>query len=298
VAITSQLDEITFIDGGAFTTSDKFKYTWTPLLTTSASSGEVDTFLAQMAGPLDIAKNLNPDGKPRVMAAMLSGTFETAFPNGPSPDGADASKKAAGPPPGHLAKGLKETSVLLAGDADFMADHFSVETVNMFGRAINQPINDNLIFVLNAAEFLSGNQDLISIRSRGTFSRPFTTVVGLQQAAQVKYQAQEKQLSAQLEAVQKRLQELQSSHGPKAPTEGQSPRVILTPEVLQEVEKFREEERQTQVQLREVRKVLRQDIENLGRALLAINLLAMPILVALIGFTSYYRRIKRSGGRS
>jgi hypothetical protein len=32
--------------------------------------------------------------------------------------------------------------------------------------------------------------------------------------------------------------------------------------------------------------------------LLAINLLAMPILVALIGFTSYYRRIKRSGGRS
>ncbi|MBI4084012.1 MAG: Gldg family protein, partial [Candidatus Lambdaproteobacteria bacterium] len=300
--VTSQLEEVTLIDTGAFKAGEKFKYTFTPLLTTSAASGQVDGVLAQMAGPLDIMRNLKPDGQPRVVAAIISGTFDTAFPNGPIPEQSDpgfdekAKEEAikSGPPKGHLAKGERPTSVILVGDADFMADQFSVQTVNLLGRPIIQPINDNVILVLNAVEFLSGNQNLIGIRSRGKFSRPFTTVLSLQQEAQSRYQVQEEQLSQRLEQVQKRLAELESSKT----TGGESQRFILTPEMLKEVEKFREEERQTQQALREVRKVLRQDIEELGNRLLLTNLLAMPLFVLIFGFVIITRRIRKSGGKT
>ena len=301
--MTSQLEEVTLIDSGAFTTTDTFKYQMTPLLTTSAASGVVDNILAQMGGPLDVSKNLKPDGIPRVTAALITGTFDTVFPRGPIPQEGDpdfdpdkkAAAEKAGPPAGHLAQGQKPTSVLLIGDADFIGDQFSVEIVSMFGQRMAQPINDNLVFVLNAIEYMSGNQNLISIRSRGKFSRPFTTVLALQQEATSKYQAQEEQLSKRLEEVQKRLAELESAKGG---TKAESGRLILTPEMVKEVERFREEERETQRELREVRKVLRQDIENLGRTLLALNLLLVPILVAVVGFIGFYRRTKRSGGRT
>ncbi|MCZ6748355.1 MAG: GldG family protein [SAR324 cluster bacterium] len=298
--ITSQLEEVTFMDGGFFEPAEDFRYTFTPLLTSSSDSGTIDNFMAQMAGPIDISRTLEVDGKERVMAALITGTFETVFPNGPrktqqelAGDPGTAPEDAAGPPEGHLDRVEQENSIMVVGDADFMHDQFSVQRVSLFGRPIIQPINDNLIFLLNAVEFMSGSRDLIDIRSRGTFSRPFTTVLDLQQAAQEKYQQQEKQLSDQLEQVRERLSKLETAQGEEG-----NQRVILTPEILAEVEQFREEERRTQKALREVRKVLWQDIENLGRTLLALNLLAVPLLVAIIGFAGYYRRVKRSGGRN
>ena len=49
--------------------------------------------------------------------------------------------------------------------------------------------------------------------------------------------------------------------------------------------------------LRDVRRLLREDIDSLGNTLLAVNMLVMPILVALLGFVIIYRRTKRSGGK-
>ena len=73
----------------------------------------------------------------------------------------------------------------------------------------------------------------------------------------------EKLLLSQLEEVQQRLNSLLESAGEQGQSE-----VILPQEVQVEIEKFREEERQTRRKLREVRKILRQDIERLGEGLL------------------------------
>ncbi|MEL0329728.1 MAG: hypothetical protein VXB74_13840, partial [Deltaproteobacteria bacterium] len=53
---------------------------------------------------------------------------------------------------------------------------------------------------------------------------------------------------------------------------------------------FREQERQTRRELREVRKILRQDIEELGNNLLLANLLVVPGFVGLFGFLIYRHR--------
>ncbi len=293
--ITSQLESLTMPDAGAFSTGEGFKYTFTPLLTSSKNSGTVDRISVRMArGPLDLAKDLKIDGKPRVLSALVTGKFESAYPGGPppppEPEKGKKPRKIVRKLP-HLAKAEKESSLLLVGDTDFIADRFSVRTINFFGQTVYSPLNDNLNFMLNAVEFLVGNQDLIHIRSRGRLSRPFTRVAELQVSAQKKYQRQEKELSDSLRQVRERLEALQSRE-----QDGQ--KVLLNAAQIAEIKKFRLEEGRTRKALREVRKVLRQDIETLGNRLLLTNLLAVPFLVALFGFVTIIRRTMRSGGKS
>ncbi len=296
LAFTSELEEVTLIDAGAFRTAKDFKYTFTPVFWSSKQSGLVDQATVRFASPLDIAKQLKTDDTERVLAGLMTGKLASAFPEGPP--------KAAPPPkdrkPGdkqnaqpekprkhtHLAAAEQETSVLLVGDADFLADRFSIQLVNFFGNQVAQPLNDNLNFVLNAVEFMTGSQDLIHIRSRGQLSRPFTRLQELQVKAAVKYQQQEQQLSKRLEEVKRKVTELESQKQP-----GQ--KLVLSPAQLEEVNKFRREEAGVRTQLREVRRVLRQDIDNLGNWLLAVNLLLLPLVVAVAGFAVILRRSRR-----
>jgi ABC-type uncharacterized transport system involved in gliding motility auxiliary subunit len=293
LAITSELEEITLIDAGSFRPAKDFKYTFTPLFTSSQDSGLVDLATARFMGPLEISRELKTDNQARVLAALMTGKLATAFPAGP-PKAPPAQGKKAEPakpddkPYKHpfLAAAEKETSVLLVGDADFIADRFSVQVVSFFGNQVAQPINDNLSFVLNAVEFMTGSQDLIHIRSRGQLSRPFTRLQAIQVRAAVRYQLQEQLLSKRLDEVKRKLTELETQKQP-----GQ--KLILSPAQLEEVNKFRREEAQVRQQLREVRRVLRQDIDNLGNWLLALNLLLMPLVVAGVGVAVILRRARR-----
>ena len=65
-----------------------------------------------------------------------------------------------------------------------------------------QPINQNIVFASNVLEFISGSPDLISIRSRGTFSRPFERVEQIEQEAQAKWFNVEKELTRKIQQVQ------------------------------------------------------------------------------------------------
>lgn len=293
--ITSQLEQLTIPDAGAFSTDEGFKYSFTPLLSSSTTSGVVDRITVRMSPPLALAKSVKPDGKVRVLAALLTGTFDSAFPQGAPPPpmeedgkGKKVARKIERKLP-HLAKAKVESSVLLMGDSDFMQDRFTVRTINFFGQQVYQPINDNMSFVLNSVEALIGSQELIHIRSRGRLGRPFTKISELQVNAQRRYKEREQKLSDALEEVRERLEALEErKKGAK--------QVLLNPAQLAEIKSFRMEEADTKRALREVRKVLRQDIEFLGNTLLLINLLAVPLLVGMAGFFTIIRRSRRSGG--
>ena len=230
--------------------------------------------------------------------AITSGIFSTAFPEGqPDKEKNESDDSAAGDDSEeekalkhkHLNVAEKRNSILLFSDVDFLSDQFSVQKINFLGQSIIQPTNDNLNLMLNAAEHLSGNEALMSIRSRGRFSRPFIRLLAMQQQAQMRYQEEERQLLSQLDEVQQRLNNLLESAGEKGQKE-----VILPKEVQQEIEQFREEELQTRRKLREVRKILRQDIEQLGQGLLLLNMLLVPLIVGIIGVVVYrYRTQKR-----
>jgi ABC-type uncharacterized transport system involved in gliding motility auxiliary subunit len=104
-----------------------------------------------------------------------------------------------------------------------------------------------------------------------------------------KFQEREQFLTQRLDEVKKKLDTLESQK-----QAGQ--KLVLTPSQIQEVKRFRGEEAQVRGELREVRKVLRQDIETLGNVLLAVNLLFVPVIVMVFGFVVIARRSSRRGG--
>src|SRR6185436_16443295 len=103
-------------------------------------------------------------------------------------------------------------------------------------------INGNLPFAQSLVEQMSGDSNLIGVRSRATMNRPFTVVKKMQAQAEEDYRAKIKQLEQELSTTQQRLNELQ-----KTKETGQ--RFIMSPEQQKEVANFRKKEGEVKKQL-------------------------------------------------
>jgi ABC-type uncharacterized transport system involved in gliding motility auxiliary subunit len=289
---TAQLDSLWFIEAGSFSVKAVGNVKVTPLVETSALAGEVQSMAIGFAQPDEIARQITPSGK-KTVAALIQGKLKSAFPNGapkdPEPekkDGAVAPSPTPAPtsPAGsHLSESKESSTIILVADTDWLMDDYSVRRIRIPGLNAAEPLNDNLSFGSNSLEFLSGSQDLISIRGKGTSIRPFTVVRQMEVEANQKYQEQLVALEARISEVQKKLTDLQGKK-----TEGN--RLVASPEVAKAIEDFRKQEAQMRAERRAIRKALREDIERLGNVLLAFNLLASPALLIGIGFWYNKRR--------
>jgi TolA-binding protein len=126
---------------------------------------------------------------------------------------------------------------------------------------------------------LSGDSNLIGVRSRATMSRPFTVVRAMQLKAEENYRTKIKQLEDALQMTQQKVNELQASK-----EQGQQ-RFILSPEQQHELERFRVQETETRRELKALRKNLRRDIDSLENRLKWVNILGMPLIVTITGIT-------------
>src|SRR5439155_4407070 len=82
-----------------------------------------------------------------------------------------------------------ETAVILIGDADMLYDQFCVSVENFFGQKIIRPRNGNLNLAQSVVEQMSGDSNLIGIRSRASLSHPFTKLVKMQAEAEATYRS-------------------------------------------------------------------------------------------------------------
>jgi len=274
--ITSGLDNMLLPVCGVITKKKSCKLGFEPLIHSSKDSDLVNVFIVSM-GTDYVRRQITPTGKEYPISVMLRGRFKTAFPNGP-PKGIN--KK------GYIKEERGKSTVIIIADSDFISDDFYVQKTNLLGFVIKRIFNDNLNFFLNACEFLTGNQDLISLRTRGKFERPFTAVLKLKAKAQEKWLEKEKELEKQVEVVNKRLEELQKK-------KKESERFILSPAQEREIEKFRQQKIRIQHELRDVKKKLRADIERLGLILKFVNIVLMPIIICIFGISfAVYRQRK------
>ena len=234
-------------------------------------------------GSAGVRRNFKPAAAPLDLAIRLTGTFKTAFPDGQPRDPAEtnAVRQAAAP-------ALKEgsSSVILVGDADMLYNRFCIDELPIFGTTVQRPKNDNVNFFLNAIEQLSGSSDLIGIRSRGRFDRPFGRVDALEEKARDAWQIREEMLVQELQRARQQLAELQDQ-------KDQSQKQILSKEQKDAIARFRLEEIRINRQLKDVRKSLRSDIEKLGYKVKFINLALMPICISLVGIVAGFRRKRR-----
>jgi ABC-type uncharacterized transport system involved in gliding motility auxiliary subunit len=240
----------------------------------------VDSSLATVSGD-GATKNFQPGGKNLPLALRLSGRFKTAFPDGkpvdktakpkPAPAGAQAAEPA-------LKEAAKESSVVLVGDVDMLQDGAAVDVQEVFGRRVVVPSNGNLAFAQGLVEQLAAGDDLLSLQSRAAAFRPLTVVREMEADAQKQYFGKIKSLEDDLQKTTENLQKLQKSQGA-----GAKGAQILTPEQQAEMESFRKKVAETRMELKELRKNLRQDAERLVFLTKVANIALMPILVALLG---------------
>ncbi len=264
--------------------------TLTPLITLGPDAGSMSAAEAAMGAAMGFS-SFRKEEAPMYLALRLQGRFKTAYPDGrpgTNPDQPNELPGAQQRKP-HLAESVKETAVVLVADSDVLFDAFAARRLPMFGRGVYQLMNDNINFAANLAGQLTGGEALISLRGRGSFERPFHRVLALQNQAQERWRQEELKLQEQLRLTQMRIDELQTSK-----TDDQ--KLIVSPEQKQEIENFRRQLADTRAQLKEVRKNLRREIEDLGLRLKIINIAAMPAVVILFGLARGWRRRVRARG--
>ncbi len=286
---TAQLKSTMFVEAGSIAKREGSDLTFTPLVETSAQTGDIASMMLQFAQPDDVTKQITPTGK-KTIAALVTGKFKTAFPNGaPAEDkpADDAAKKDTAKKEEPKADGLKESkstsTLFVIADTDWLFDDYSVRKMNFFGQTAAEPFNDNLAFAANTIEFLGGSQDLISIRGKGASIRPFDVVLKMQTEAQKQYQAQLNELDKRLQEVQTKLSQLQTK-------KGEGNRLIASPEMAKEIEEFQKQQRAANSERRQIRLKLTENIDALENKLLLVNLLATPILVLAFGLVFYRSR--------
>jgi ABC-type uncharacterized transport system involved in gliding motility auxiliary subunit len=267
--ITSSLENLVLPWAGAFRITSQEGIKVETLLKSSSRSQLIEDVKVKFGGgePDALLRNFVPGGEVYPLAVRLQGKLKSNY--------------AESQRPGVLKEAESSANILLVSDVDMLSDRFSVQVQRIFGTKVAQPINDNLNFFLNSVENLLGSDDLVSIRSRGQFSRPFTVVELMEAQAQQRWQLEEMTLQAELNAANQRLSELQS----KADSNQ-----ILSKAVIEEIEKFKANRRDAQKRLREVRKNLRQDIEGLGQRLFLLNTFLVPVLLVLLAVGLSYRK--------
>jgi gliding motility-associatede transport system auxiliary component len=260
-------------------------YTFETLVDSSEDAAVVDAFKAFL-GADAVKKDFVPAKKRFNVIVRVRGTFKTAFPDGPpKPENSDTPPVDETKYP-QLKDGKKPATLVIVSDADMLADNFYVQRRNFFGMAVSEMYNDNLNFLSNSSEILTGSDELIGLRSRGKIERPFTVVLNLKKRAKAQWLDKEKELVQQIEETNRKLKQLESE-------KDASQKEIISPQQEAEVIKFREQKQQISRELKQVRKNLRADIETLGATLKGLNIFLMPLLVSIVGFCfAVYRQRK------
>jgi ABC-type uncharacterized transport system involved in gliding motility auxiliary subunit len=276
--VTGSIDNIWLPMCGAFTGEPAAGLKETVLLSSSKESELVDGMMASMGGA-GILNGFKPSGVNYKLAVRLTGKFKTAFPDGKPQDksGGDATNQVAKAADDSLKESKAETSVVLLGDSDMLADDFSLRKMDSpFGPMVSE-MNANLTLAQNLVEQMAGDSNLIGVRSRATLNRPFTLIKKMEAEAEAQGQAKIDELQQSLQDAQQKLGELQQQKQDK------DQRLILSPEQKAEIENFRKKQAEVSRELKQAQKDLRKEVVGVETRLTWLNILAMPFGVTVAG---------------
>ncbi len=268
--VTTELGTINAAMPGRISLAQSSNATFEPLLTSSSASAMMPasrfTFLPD---PSSLQNGFTPGGESLVIAARIGGELPSAFPDREGET--------------HLAASAENVNLIVVADVDMLSDHLWVQVQNFFGQQVANAFASNGAFVVNALENLAGSSDLIAVRSRGTFARPFTKVDELRVDAEARFKQTEQRLQQELAETESRLGELQS-------TREDTGSLLLTSEQQDEIDRFVDQRASIRKELRAVQRGLDQDIENLGTLLKIINIALVPLLLTVATLFAWWRR--------
>ncbi|MCG8598816.1 MAG: Gldg family protein [Verrucomicrobiales bacterium] len=309
--MTNMLNQLNMLTPGAFEINPKDGVEVDRLVLSSKNNQLVGSFDAdptQEGGSDRIRENFESHDQRRALVARLTGEFKTAFPEG-NPANAEENEEEAESENEEKKDEEKEEAkeeaedflkqstapgrVLLIADVDFIYDANVVRRNQIPGLNIVIPemLNENLTLVQNAAEQMSGDPDLIKVRSRTTVRRPFTRQNEWYREAQEKYEDEVKDFREKAKEAETRLNEIVSQ------TPENIDQALLSPEVQSELRKLQEQEIQFRKRERELQKEVTREFRRKLATYKFGNALLMPALVIIFGIGLAIVRRKRIAAR-
>ncbi len=281
--VTAGLSNVNVATAGFLTPSKGATTRFESILQSSAEAEPMPAErFAMLFDPSSLRDGFKPTGQRYTIAARVTGNVKTMFPGGPPTGVTLASGQTA------LKESAKPLNLIVFADTDMLSDFMWVHEQNFFGQTVAQAWASNGDLVLNALDNLSGSTDLISVRGRATFTRPFERVEALRRVADDRFRAKEQELEQQLRDTEDKLGALQSKRSDKSS-------IILTPEQEKELDQFQEEKLNIRKQLRAVRAGLDQEIKGLGTEIKIVNIVVVPFLFAMaVLLFAIWRRRQRA----
>jgi ABC-type uncharacterized transport system involved in gliding motility auxiliary subunit len=314
--VTQDLGTVSVLHAGAFTGKvakglkrvDLFSTSTNAMrLATQTSAGTATNATAVLPLPRfsaaqdKIARTFKGSGKSSVLAVKLRGAFATAFPEGdpaalpPSDANATAPKDTAF----KVARKGTTPVVVLVGDVDLLNDQLAAQPMqDAFGQFVGFR-NSNFAFVMNLADFLTGDQDLIRVRSQTQRDRPLELLDRMLEKATRRMQKDIDLLEEELTAADKKVQQVKGKLNEQvrqllATGGGQ---LQVSQADIKKLEDSQDAEEAAQVKarktIREKKNELREEIDKLKFRIKWANILIMPALVAIFGLlvaTARHRR--------
>lgn len=296
--IVADLGEVTVLFPGVLKTvqpeSDKSspELKHIPLLMTSKEGNRwtiEDSYELMMPNYGAFMRRFRDGTEPVVMGYMVTGNFKSAFPQGIEVPNESAEENAdPNEPQSKIVTGLAEATepgaVVVIADVDFLSDVVAYQRT-FFGLAT---VGDNSTLLLNALENLSGSNRLISIRSRGSYERPFTVVNDIEIKAEEETLDETRKIEAQIQGFQTQLNEKLQS------LQKENKGELINQTILDEKKDIELKLRDAEKRLRDIKMQKRQRVEKLKGKVRFICTVPGPICVLLIAVgLGLYRSVKR-----
>ncbi len=311
--ISSELNEVQMLFPGVLrplpmddTAENAEKIERTPLIQTTdqGNAWTVDSLFEVRMG-MDASRLMQhfTDGDKSVAVAYaLKGHFTSAYPNGievkdeeakddtTASESDDAKNKEKQPPKTHKLTGLTETAegeqsvVAVFADVDFLTDSLAYSR-SFFGMAAVR--GDNSALLMNTIESLSGSADLLAIRSRGNYQRPFKVIDDIEAQAEAETAEKIAEINARIAGFQNELQEITSQV-----KQGQEE--LIGAEILKKKKELELKIHEAQGELRRVQQRRREKIEAKESELMKISTAAAPTAILLLAIVlSIQRNVRR-----
>jgi ABC-type uncharacterized transport system involved in gliding motility auxiliary subunit len=266
--VSAQLEKLNVSSAGSLGLSEGSALSLEVLAQSSSIAMLEDTQTVRLAelSPENLRKTFKPTGESYIIAARFSGILKSAF----------AAKSA----PKQLMQSIKPAQIVVVADTDILTDRLWVQEQNFLGTASYTDFANNGEFIMNIVDHFSGDDNLISLRTRGVAARPFERIEKIQRSAVLRYQDTQRELQIQLERLNTELQALQTNESQAVDDKSKQL-------AIQRIQKDKAAIRQ---QLRNVQHQLNKDIDEMITEIKVFNILLVPGFVALVAFLYAWRR--------
>ena len=290
--IAANLNQVRILFAGTLQkleTGENFDYT--PIITTTDRGNAFtveNTFELLMPGESRLLQKFIDGTEPVVMAYQVKGKFKSAFPNGIQVE----VEKETTPPEKEpeepettieqrtgLTQADEDCVVTVFSDVDFISDRIAYQST-FFGKTV---VGDNAALMMNTIDHMTGSTDLVKIRSRGNFSRPFIVVDKIEKQAEEDTLEKEKEINADIQKFTKELQQMLVSGG-------QNQQNIIDSSIPKKRKALQLKIRKAERDKQKVQKTKYESIDILGKILQNLNMITIPAAILIVAFVLGIRR--------